>query len=539
MAVSPLSGNPKIGPEDLNVVIKFGGGLHTRASPDEIDPREAASGQNFLIDIQDRNLKPRPVFDLVGTVPNAAEIRGGGSLLKTDGSVTAIFQAGNTVYSWDGHTTFTSKGTVVSTAKLRGNWRSHVWNLTDELILTDLNLADTIKKWNGTTFSNVTFTNEAGSGFGNFFAKYLNVSNERAIFSNVKDGGGSFPSLIIGSERSDYTQITVTNRPSSSANDGDPFFLQAPDLKPINGHIEAFGTTMISTERGQIFNLSGSTAKDFAFNPFFPGSAATGSESLSDIGNDMVYGRQGRIESLIDTNTFGNSEATDLTAIVGDLIKTYSGWTLVFNSRTRLLYAFPAGVSELWVLDPAILQAGQISPWMRWKTDHALGFQPTFVDSMLDPNDGLEYVFMGDGSGNIYRTEGTGDNGDGGTNQITTQFLTKLFSARLDSKAYNFEGYVKYARNEAFTVNLTFQFQGTNIFNNTISIDLPAAQTSAFYGDDAYFGGDFFYGTVSGRLARNTFTPPGQNNDFQVLVEVIGNNTFSINEIGIRFRAAS
>ena len=125
MAVAPGSGNPKIGPEDLNVVLKFGGGLHTRASPDQIDQKEAASGFNFLIDLQNQNLRPRAPFDLIGTVPNAAAIQGGGSLLKTDGTVTAIFQAGNTVYQWDGHTTFTSKGTVNSSAKLRGHWKSH------------------------------------------------------------------------------------------------------------------------------------------------------------------------------------------------------------------------------------------------------------------------------------------------------------------------------------------------------------------------------------------------------------------------------
>jgi hypothetical protein len=35
--------------------------------------------------------------------------------------------------------------------------------------------------------------------------------------------------------------------------------------------------------------------------------------------------------------------------------------------------------------------------------------------SMLDPSDGLEYVFMGDDSGNVYRLEGTGTTGDGGS----------------------------------------------------------------------------------------------------------------------------
>src|SRR5215469_11132887 len=104
----------KIGPEETNITLKFGGGLHTRASPDEIDGREAAGGFNFLIDVQNRNLRNRQPFDLIGTAPNASPIMGGASLLKTDGTVTTIFQAGTTVYKWDGHSTFTSKGSASS-----------------------------------------------------------------------------------------------------------------------------------------------------------------------------------------------------------------------------------------------------------------------------------------------------------------------------------------------------------------------------------------------------------------------------------------
>ena len=55
-----MSGNKKIGPEDLNVILKFGGGIHSKASPDEIDPREAADGYNFIIDLENRNLRNRP-----------------------------------------------------------------------------------------------------------------------------------------------------------------------------------------------------------------------------------------------------------------------------------------------------------------------------------------------------------------------------------------------------------------------------------------------------------------------------------------------
>ncbi len=535
MSGRTMGGNPKIGIDDLNVVLKFGGGIHSKASPEEIDPREAADGFNFIIDLENRNLRNRPPFDLIGTVPNAQEIRGGFSLLKTDGTVTTCIQAGGVVYKWDGTTGFTSVGTCSSSSKLRGHWKSNVWNLTDKVLITDLNQADVVKEWDGTTFASSVFTDEASNPFGTFYARYLNISNERAVFGNVKDPSATSPHLIVGSARSNYAQITITNRPSNSLSDGDPFFLLTPDLKPINGMLEAFGTLLISSEKGQMFNLAGSTSKDFAFNPFYPGSNASGSESMVEVGNDVLYGRQGRIESVIDTNTFGNSQASDITAGIADIIEDYTGWTAVFNSRLRHVYLFPTGISECWVMDTAIRGAGNISPFMRWKTEHAMAFKPSFVMSMLDPIDGLEYVFMGDSQGNFYRMEGTGS-GDAGTSPIELQFKSKLFSAKLDSTAYDFEGYIKYAKLDSASITLTFQYQGKEIFDKSVTINLPTITAANFYGGNAYYNGDFYYGSFSGRLARQPFLPPGDANDFQVLVQYTGSNDISINEIGLRFK---
>lgn len=526
----------KIGPEELNLVINFGGGLHTRASTDDINPREAADGNNFLLDLENRDLRPRPVFDLIGTVPNTSEIRGGGSLLKSDGTVSTLFQAGTTVYEWDGLTTFTSKGTVNATSKLRGHWRTHNWQLSDVLLLTDLNLADVVKKWDGTTFASVAFTNEAAAPFGTFYAKYLNISNERAIFSHVKDPGATSRHMIVGSERSDYTVITITNRPSSSLSEADPFFLLTPDLKPVNGHVEAFGTAVVSTESGQLFNLTGSTAKDFAFEPFYPGSAATGSESMAYIGNDVIYGRQGRIESVTDTNKFGDSAADDLTKGVADQIAGYTGWLTIFNSRLNRVYLFPTGVSEVWVLDTA-LRGGEVSPWMRWRTTHALAFQPTFAMSMLDPADGLEYVFMGDASGNIYRLEGTGTM-DGGTHDVAVEFLTKAFKGRLDSEIYDIEGFIRYHKDQAASVELVFEYAGTEIFNKSVTVDIPAVTDVNYYGGTVYYGGSYYYSSISGRPSRQKFHPPGQADEFQLRVK-IPSASFSISGIELRFKAAS
>lgn len=529
----------KIPPADQGVVFKFGGGLHTRASPETINPNEAANGFNFLIDIDNRNLRSRPPFDLIGTVPNTSSVNGAACLLKSDGTISTLFQAGNTLYQWDGHTTFTSKGTCNSNCKLRGDWKSHTFNLTDTVLITDLTLTDPVYQWDGTTFSTVVFTDQNANPFGVFKAKYCAIQNERAMFANVVAGAAT-PQMLVGSKTSNYNEITIVNAPSDSLGTGDPYFLLSPDLKPINGFLSTYRGTMISTQQGEIFALGGTDSTNFAFTSFYANSAATGSEAIEEIGNDFIYGRQGRIESVRDTQNFGNSQAADLTEIVSDSVSTFGSWTIVFNSRTRKCYCFPSGVSQVWVLDAAIRDAAQISPWMRWTTSHALAFEPTMVMSLLDPIDGLEYIFMGDGSGNIYRMEGTGTSGDGGTMSIDTQFLTMLVSGQLDSMVYDVEGWIKYqAQTSSGTATLTFQYQGYNIFNKSVTVALQAASGGVYFSGGAHFNDGSVFNTFNGRLLRNKYTVPGHANEFQVLIEVTGVNAFSINEVGVRLRAAS
>lgn len=544
-------------PKDLDLKIKFGGGLHTRASADEIDQREAADGQNFLLDIDNRELRNRPPFDLIGTVPNGASILGGASLLKADGTVSTLVQAGGVVYEWDGATGFTQRGTCVSTAKLRGHWRSHNWNLTNKVIITDLNLVDTVKEWDGATFQSTTFTDEDSAPFGSFYAKYAFIEDERAIFANVISNATPTPHMMVGSKVSDYTNISIANIPSSALGLDDPFYLLTPDLRPINGMESAFGAMIISSEKGRLFNLSGSSAKDFSFDTFFPGSYASGAESLSYIGTDIIYGRQGRIESVRDTNTFGNSESDDLTKIIADQVGGYPSWTLAYNGRAQKVYCFPTSHSEVWVFNPAMrtsrsLGAGvtgqfiqqpkesDLSPWMRWKTDHGLAFQPTFVMSMLDPSDGLEYVFMGDSSGNFYRMEGTGASGDGGSTNISTSWTSKVFTAPLDAEVYNLEGFLKYKKNVAANVTLTFLYAGRSAFNQSVTIAIPAPTGQSYFGGPNYFGGQYYFGVpFSNRLIKQQFLVPGQASDFQVKVDVSGTTDVRLSEIDLRFKAAS
>ena len=530
----------KIGPEETSVIVKFGGGLNTRPPEDEINDREAAGGQNFLLDVKNSELRNRKPFDLVATAPNAGSILGGGSYVNSSGVVKAFIQAGDTVYDFDG-TAFDASpilDTVNANAQLRGHWRTHSWTLDDKVLVTDLSLNEVVKEWDGTTWQDVTFTDQSGAGFGNFFAKYLSVSNERAVFSNIKDASAT-PHMVVGAKRGAFTQITVTNRPSSAIALDDPFFLLSPDLKPINGHVEAFGTTLISTEAGELFNLTGSDSQDFAFGSFYPGSAGRGEESLLYIGNDVIYGRPGRIESARDTDRFGDSEADDITLDVADQIKGYNSWTSVYNSRLNRVYLFPSGQSEVWVFQTG-MRGGETSPWMKFVTNHALAFQPTFVQSMLDPSDGLEYIFMGDSSGNVYRMEGTGASGDGGSSTITTEWLSKLFTAPFDSEIYDIEGWIKYRRGAAFQVAIQLEYAGENIFDSAITVDVPANVGTDFYTGSKYYTNSVYYGSsFTDRLVRQQITIPGGSNEFQVRVTVDDVDDFTINEIGLRFRAAS
>ena len=531
----------KIGPEEGGIVIKFGGGLSTRAPEDEIGEREAAGGQNFLLDVENAELVNRKPFDLVATAPNAGSINGGGSFKQADGTVLAFIQAGDTVYNFDG-TSFDASpilDTVNANAKLRGHWRTHAWTLDDKVIVTDLSLNEVVKDWDGTTWADITFTDQSGAGFGNFFAKYVNVNNDRAIYSNVTTATAT-PHLIVGAAIEDHDQITVTNRPSSSISTADPFYLTAPDLKPINGHVEAFGTTVFSTESGQLFKLDGNSSQDFSIDTFYAGSAAQGDESLAYIGNDIVYGRGGRVESLTDTEKFGDSEADDLTLKVQDQIETYTGWTNIYNSRLNRVYLFPTGQSEVWAFQTGMRGSG-VSQWMRWKTEHALAFQPTFVMSMLDPSDSLEYVFMGDSSGNVYRLEGSGTSGDGGTSNIDVQWLSKLFVAEMDAKTHEIEGWIKYRKStDAATVTLQLEYAGENVYDEAIVVEIPAETSDYHYNNNIYYNNDAYYGQANiGRLTRQIINIPGGSNEFQLRVVVNGTGNFNINEVGLRMAAAS
>ena len=82
--------------------LNFRGGRNRRSRTIDIDHSECAEGKNFDIDLEFAGLRPRRPFDLIATATNAGSINGYAQLIKQDGSLSTLIQAGDTVYEWDG-----------------------------------------------------------------------------------------------------------------------------------------------------------------------------------------------------------------------------------------------------------------------------------------------------------------------------------------------------------------------------------------------------------------------------------------------------
>jgi hypothetical protein len=85
------------------------------------------------------------------------------------------------------------------------------------------------------------------------------------------------------------------------------FYLLVPDLKPINGVCLFANQLIISTDKGRIWNLSGTSAKDFQFVDFQDTAPAIGTDTVISMGNDIMFPRQGNaIVAALRHATYGN-----------------------------------------------------------------------------------------------------------------------------------------------------------------------------------------------------------------------------------------
>lgn len=549
------------GPEkgSSKILLRFGGGINSRASEADIDEQECVSGYNFDLDVVNRELRTRrPVRDL-GYCPNEEPIQGFITFRDIDGNVTLLVQAGDTIYKWNSYNSWTSVGSCDANAKLRGRLE-HISEVDGVVLVTDLSLLEQVKKWDGTTLSDITFSDETAAGFGTFRAKYCAIENERAIFANTYDSVHT-PNLIVGSKRGDYTTISVANRPSSSLGEEDPFFLVQPDNGSINGMAKTFGILAFSSRYGSIYRLTGSSAKDFEMTSLFPRSGAQGDEAMVGVGGDVHFGRQGRIQGLSSTSNYGDVEPEDISLPISDQVEDVAEWTGVYNSRLQRIYWRPDTESKIYVYHSSFkppprpttesladILSGKgkavsdLSPWSLWTSVNPRVLEPTALMPVIMPDDGLEYVAIGYSDGNVGLLEGNYDDpGDFGTTaqEITVSRLSKRYQLDSNAQVFDIQGWVSYRKGDPFTITITLEASGENIFDESITINVPAATGGAYYGGAYYYGGSSAHGiSFSQRVSRQKFALAGKANEFQIRVSVTDTVQWRIEEIGLVFDAA-
>jgi len=517
--------------DDPVVTLKFGGGVNSAASEDDIKATECVDGQNFLIDLNNKNLRPRNPIELLGTAPNGQGINGFANLVDADGVSTILIQAGDTIYNWSSIIGFIVVGACDPDAKLRGKLE-HYWPLDDVVIITDIALRENVLIWNGSALTEMT--HNLG---GDFKAKYCLVDDERAQFANIVSASVATPHLVATSELSDYQVLSTTDRPSSSLGAGDAFYILTPDLRPINGLMSFYDNVLISTEKGSMYRINGTDSTDTSISKFFPRSFATGDESLVYKGNDVIYGRIGKLQSIVTTDKFGDISTGDITSPIKDQLIDQQDWQMAYNPRTEKVYIHAVGQEQMWEYSKD-LEGTELSPWVKLITGNAFSMNPQVIMTLIDPVDNLEYVFMGDQYGNLYRIEGTAGNADCGSNDIEARWKSGILKLPNEMIAEKVSGYISYRSDEDTEITLNFYFGGSNVSNDTLNVSLPGSVGGSYFGGEVYFGGDFYYGSAfEGRFRREAYQAAGRSEEIQVEVVHSGTAYFEINEICARFHS--
>lgn len=518
----------------------FAGGLNEQQTPSLY---ECGEGYNFELGLRQSKLVPRLPMDHKGTAPNASSIAGILQLVKRDNSETTLIQAGATVYQWDGASTWTSVGTVTSTSMLRSTY----WSLGDYLVITDLSKATVVKKWDGTTFSTLT------TGLGaSLYAKYGVVHQGRVWLANVTTSSAT-PHLVVASRFEDPTSYDTTLRGSidTFSSTAPAFYLLSPDLKPINWMGVFQNLLIISTEGGALFQLSGSTPSDFKFVDFYVGSAATGTESAANIGNDVIYMKQGGgIDLLTSTQKFGDVAADDLSRWIPDTVMDKTGAIVIYDQVRQKVYFFVTG--KVLVLFKDLIGA-ELSPWSVYTTQESFSFATSAAAYIKRPGTQQYSVYIGDSAGRILDMNGSGS-GDAGSSDIQvyrkTRFIQdgeggdKLGHGALDLKRKVMEGIVTYRR-VANPCGVTIGFDWGDEYNvseSTITLKgAPSGSAGNYYGGTIYYSGTtsvaayYSLGSLFARkISSQTFSPTGKGPGCFVYVSLNTSTDFQIDYLELQ-----
>lgn len=506
----------------------FGGGIN-QLNDIEIPPSSAIGGQNFELGLANQKLKPRPPFDLLDTTPNVGNIHGLHQLVERDGTKTTLVMSGTQAYTWDG-SAFATVGPALNASS---RFFDFDWPLDETIVIVDRNKTNVVLEWDGTTLAALT------TGLGvDFFAKYGLVADNRAWFANITDGTVENPHMLVASAFENRQSLDTSARGGTTGTFTtglEAFYLLTPDLRPINGLIEFKNVIIISTEGGRLFKLVGDDATNYKFERFYAGSAAIGDDSFGNVGDDVYYMRKGGvIESLRSTDTFGDVGVDDLSLPVLDEVKDSMGTQIIYDQTNKKVFFFLP--SKLLVLFKDLLKSDE-SPFTVYKTTHPSSFNTDAVRYMEFPESTSDAstVIFGDDSGNLYNLNGSGVNGDAGTDEI--EMIRRLPLHEFDYSTF-FAGRIGYRRLGQCDLNMGFSWgDERNETSLTVTLKgITGVSPQNYYGGAKYYNGGNYYseGIVGGgNPVTKGFSAIGKGTSVFVTLGITTNERYEIDFLSV------
>lgn len=511
--------------------LRFGGGLN-QLSDELVNPDECIEGENFLLDADSREYRPRPAFDLKGTAPNGANVDSILQLVKRDNTETTLIKAGTLVYSWDGNTTYTPVATVATNALFRSSY----WALDEVLCITDLNKEEPVKQWNGSAFATMT---HAAPGVTNLYAKYSAVWQNRLWLFNVKTDSTDLPHVIMASAFENYDSFDTTKTPTATTLTASvAFYLTSPDLKAINGVAQFYDTLVVSTREGRLFKITGADATDYAVEEFYAGSSAAGDELITNIGNDILYVRKGgKVERLIATQNYGDTQADDISKFIPEEVRNLDSGLAVYDQTNQRVCLFVS--NSVLVIDKYIMETRETSPWMKWTTQMTSNLDVTAAAYIKRPGTQNWTIYFGGPEGQIYDLNGIGSS-DAGSTLIRAYRKSKLIS-ELPSYDNNILGRIVYRRRGECTLQMTWEW--TDEYSDSVNsvpfkdtITLPGSYFWGSSQDPTYWGGDTYWnsgGVPEPRMSTVGFSAIGKSPSFFLTLSINADVKFQILKIEV------
>lgn len=412
---------------------------------------------------------------------------------------------------------------------------------------TDYNIEAEITVQTTTTFdyevANSPSTPATGTitvDFGTeLFAKYGIVYQGRLWLFNITTNDGTStetPHMLLASAFEDPLSFDTAKRSQDATftTGNEAFYILSKDLKEINGVAVFNSNLVISTQNGRLYRLIGTDSQDYEFVEYYSGSSAIGTESIANIGNDIVYMRKGgNIESLIATDTSGDVSINDISKWIPDTVKDLSDSKIIYDQSNQKVFFFVT--DKVLVLFKDLLYGSEFSPWSVYKTQLTDMFNTNAVRYLRRPNESGWSVYFGDSSGNIYDLNGAGF-GDNDTN-ILTQRTTSVVQ-ELNTKQGTLLGRIQYRRFGECECTLSFDWSDEyNVTTSTITLSgPPPGDTASYYNDVSYYGGDYYYNkgfAYRDKISTKGFSPTGRAHSFIMQTSLDTKVRFKVDHIDL------